>query len=1134
MKKKVFIVFYFKNNNLNKAFFIAKSINEAKEQFLVDFNEADIKNIVYIQELFVNSSESFNFNFIIEFLKKLDYRYFIIIGLLILLVIGWNIYKSNKSYNYNYSQDYETKIKASQLTNKKDDTYKSYSNEKQYTQQKNSYQASDNSFNNKSNKKEIKQAINNPKIKEKTSDYIKLKTISYRLKTIKASKCKNGNKECLKVTLEYPVEIKGEERIVNILKNHKNKKIPYFNPNNLDSYYAIMGLGRTNEPLPPSGYEYSIFTNPISETKKIICIEDTKGGYTGGMHSSSSVSYTCYSKVSGRVLKLQDILNLDSFDNNKKLKVIAEKYFRLKNNISTYAPLTSIGLFSNKFKLAENYYFTDNGIVFYYNPYDIAPYGATGGYKSKFTVPYKDIASIIKKDEELGEFSNINNNQLAANNINLAVNNKQKIERFINDFFASSSSDNILNTLEFYDDVVKQYFSIKNATHQDILKDKMAFYKKWTVRKYFVKEFEVLSKYEQNNNRFYVVNVFFSWNNISSNGISKSGNDYINIILKESGNSFVITAIKSINPNKFNTTRKQNNINITNNEEIVEEGCDDPIFNKSQDTITLNNENMNIKLHYKIVGNKIKFNIEAQNKTFKNLKGGVSISFPMLDSAYISNIDIGSFNTLKVYPKGSKIWNRNFKSLIWSKYLLIEAWSKNWRANTIKRASFEMDITNIIYLKTQLRGALSKDRSEYLTPTIDKGIIDEQGYATKRVGIDLPSKNISKKINSDTITINSENIDFSSVVNLRLKVVRNNNFIKGTILKGYLKGNNYIKSIKLCIGEKYFSNKKNAWTIKSCSQPYIINKRINNKLDLEKYNFIIPIENTNNFSNKWFVIQISCDKNQHAWCYAHNKKYHLSRIKYVNKKFDINNFKYVCYNSKYKEEYIGCSLSQIACYKIDENKFGKYPNTYKSLKAFFRCINSRPRFSNEQKYNTTSSNGFIDTYYAKISQKDKYSSSGKRLKKVSAILQQDRANYHKFHKRDPEDTSDKYFTTREHRDRIKYMLKNSTISKQTKDAILYSNPLIKVTIYKKYINVESVLENRNTNYKQQHNYPYICYNSKTVKKVNGKKVALYKGCYKSKISCKANGSKHFGRYQNDYESYKALNRCNHSIPRFID
>ena len=50
-------------------------------------------------------------------------------------------------------------------------------------------------------------------------------------------------------------------------------------------------------------------------------------------------------------------------------------------------------------------------------------------------------------------------------------------------------------------------------------------------------------------------------------------------------------------------------------------------------------------------------------------------------------------------------------------------------------------------------------------------------------------------------------------------------------------------------------------------------------------------------------------------------------------------------------------------------------------------------------------------YTARLSQNDRRNSSGQRLTKLQEILRQDRANFHKFNKRDQEDTDDPWFSS---------------------------------------------------------------------------------------------------------------------------
>lgn len=53
----------------------------------------------------------------------------------------------------------------------------------------------------------------------------------------------------------------------------------------------------------------------------------------------------------------------------------------------------------------------------------------------------------------------------------------------------------------------------------------------------------------------------------------------------------------------------------------------------------------------------------------------------------------------------------------------------------------------------------------------------------------------------------------------------------------------------------------------------------------------------------------------------------------------------------------------------------------------------------------------VDLYDCVISKKDRFNSSGTKLTSVRDILAQDRANYHRFQRRDAEDSNDNYFTS---------------------------------------------------------------------------------------------------------------------------
>ena len=89
-------------------------------------------------------------------------------------------------------------------------------------------------------------------------------------------------------------------------------------------------------------------------------------------------------------------------------------------------------------------------------------------------------------------------------------------------------------------------------------------------------------------------------------------------------------------------------------------------------------------------------------------------------------------------------------------------------------------------------------------------------------------------------------------------------------------------------------------------------------------------------------------------------------------------------------------------------------------------------------------------YQARLSEQDHVSSRGAKLTSVAAILRQDRANYHKFNKRDFDDQPDPYFTSAGNRGLLEKYYKNvassSPLSKEQREIILNRTPLVKVSL----------------------------------------------------------------------------------------
>ncbi|MBS0657858.1 MAG: hypothetical protein JSR82_06370 [Verrucomicrobia bacterium] len=90
----------------------------------------------------------------------------------------------------------------------------------------------------------------------------------------------------------------------------------------------------------------------------------------------------------------------------------------------------------------------------------------------------------------------------------------------------------------------------------------------------------------------------------------------------------------------------------------------------------------------------------------------------------------------------------------------------------------------------------------------------------------------------------------------------------------------------------------------------------------------------------------------------------------------------------------------------------------------------------------------IETYTARLSSQDHFSSTGARLTTAAAIIRQDRANYHKFGKADAEDDGDSFFANAANREALEKMLERGRASKAVVRAIVNGTPRVTVSIWR--------------------------------------------------------------------------------------
>jgi len=95
--------------------------------------------------------------------------------------------------------------------------------------------------------------------------------------------------------------------------------------------------------------------------------------------------------------------------------------------------------------------------------------------------------------------------------------------------------------------------------------------------------------------------------------------------------------------------------------------------------------------------------------------------------------------------------------------------------------------------------------------------------------------------------------------------------------------------------------------------------------------------------------------------------------------------------------------------------------------------------------------GPLGHYTARLGAADHFNSSGERLRSVAAILRQDRANFHRFGRADPEDQGDRFFASANNRAAFEQMIARGRMNEAARYVIVNGEPLVHVDIYEGYV-----------------------------------------------------------------------------------
>ena len=139
-------------------------------------------------------------------------------------------------------------------------------------------------------------------------------------------------------------------------------------------------------------WELETTADTVHVSPKSVTVKVETYAYTGGAHPNSNLSFYTFDRATGRMLTLEDMVA----DTTALLGVV-ESAFRHQQKLLPEVNLEDQGYFlrDGHFFLPANVGTSRKGLVFYYNPYEIAAY-AVGPIQ--VTVPYEQLNGILKDD----------------------------------------------------------------------------------------------------------------------------------------------------------------------------------------------------------------------------------------------------------------------------------------------------------------------------------------------------------------------------------------------------------------------------------------------------------------------------------------------------------------------------------------------------------------------------------------------------------------------------------------------------------------------------------------------------------------------------------------------------------------
>lgn len=224
----------------------------------------------------------------------------------------------------------------------------------------------------------------------------------------KLGDCEKQEGDCAQVDMVYPIVVDGvpevQQAINDSIYGFLIRSLVFegfegaFSEKNLNeaakSFLTEWKSANKEDPenSANSGWEVSVTGEVGLHTPKVASMTMGSYSYAGGAHPNSYVSIFNFNLKTGRTLTWRDFIT-----DQKGLEKLAEKEFRKARELSKDADLVEEGFFwGEKFELPVNFELQEEGIYFWYNPFEVAAY-ALG--PTDFLIGYDELGKLVNKDK---------------------------------------------------------------------------------------------------------------------------------------------------------------------------------------------------------------------------------------------------------------------------------------------------------------------------------------------------------------------------------------------------------------------------------------------------------------------------------------------------------------------------------------------------------------------------------------------------------------------------------------------------------------------------------------------------------------------------------------------------------------